>query len=118
LDKTEKILVDLKADSEEVAASIEAAHEAVLAAVEAADLDVVVDSTVAVVLAAVEAAASIEAAAVSEEGSTMDLEKCIQQNVLNVVRTAKFLSNQQKESQFIAKTVLQREDKLRYNKHN
>jgi hypothetical protein len=117
LDKTEKILVDLKADSEEVAASTEAVHEAVLAAEETADLDVVVDSTEEVSVA-VEAAASTEAAAVSDEDSTMDLEKCIQQNVLNVVRTVKFLSNQQKENQFIAKNVLQREDKLKYNKHN
>jgi hypothetical protein len=117
LDKTEKILVDLKADSEEVAASIEAVHEAV-SVTEAADLDVVVDSTEAVVSVADEAVASIEAAADSEEGSMMDLEKCIQQNVLNVQRTAKFLSNQQKVNQFIAKSVLQREDKLKYNKHN
>jgi hypothetical protein len=43
---------------------------------------------------------------VSEEVS--DHEKCIRQFVPNVVRNVKFLSSQQKASQFIAKNVIER----------
>jgi hypothetical protein len=41
-----------------------------------------------------------------EDLSMMGLEKCTKQLVLNVRRNAKFLSNQQKANQFIAKIAL------------
>jgi hypothetical protein len=112
LNKTEKILVDHKADSEEKAASTEAVLVVDSAVEVAADLDVAVavDSAAVEAVASTEAADSVEAVLVVdsavEEVLTTAQEKCIQQNVLNVVRTAKFLSNLQKENQFIAKNVL------------
>ena len=56
--------------------------------------------------------ATNQEAADSTEDSEVILgqERCIKQNALNAVKNVKFLLNQQKESQFIVKTVTIRKD--------
>jgi cellobiose phosphorylase len=68
-------------------------------------------------LVAVEEDSAAAEAADSEEASTMDLEKCIKQLALSVRRNVKFRSNQQKVSQFIAKSVTSREKILKTEQH-
>ena len=80
--------------------------EEILTGIEEALVDSVDAAKVETVLAGIlektdAARDSIEAVVVFQ----IDLEKCIRQHALNVVSSVKFLSNQHKASQFIAKSV-------------
>ena len=64
-------------------------------------------------MAAVEDSAAAEIEDSVEEALIAAQERCIKQFVINASKSAKFLSNQQKENLFFARTVTQRSKNLK-----